>query len=180
AIGRRNAGTPPSGKSRLYPAPALRACCRADLSRVPRMPRWLCQPRHAGRAWYYPFTLAPGSDPRHESRVALLGSTDELAAILDRPAHGTVNAAREALGVRLRTGIERCADVHRSRQTRGCQHAKPEMGGHARLVRPVYATVVVADGHGDHRHAHAVQQPEEARVKRAGQPLRAGGACGKD
>src|SRR2546428_9990457 len=42
--------------------------------RVPRMPRWLRQPRHAGRAWYYPFTLASGSDPRHESRVALLAS----------------------------------------------------------------------------------------------------------
>ena len=42
-----------------------------DLSRVPRMPRWLRQPRHPGRAWYYPFTLASGSDPRHESRVAL-------------------------------------------------------------------------------------------------------------
>src|SRR5438552_15384308 len=33
------------------------------------MPRWLRQPRHPGRAWYYPFTLASGSDPRHESRV---------------------------------------------------------------------------------------------------------------
>src|SRR6476660_2909237 len=41
-------------------------------SRVPRLPRWLRQPRHVGRAWYYPFTLASGSDPRHESRVALL------------------------------------------------------------------------------------------------------------
>src|SRR5256712_4259974 len=40
--------------------------------RVPRMPRWLRQPRHAGRAWYYPFTLASGSDPRHGSRVGLL------------------------------------------------------------------------------------------------------------
>src|SRR5204862_7207639 len=42
------------------------------LSRVPRMPRGLPQPRHAGGAWYCPFTLASGSDPRHESRVALL------------------------------------------------------------------------------------------------------------
>src|SRR5439155_101979 len=40
--------------------------------RVPRMPRWLRQPRHGSRAWYCPFTLASGSDPRHESRVALL------------------------------------------------------------------------------------------------------------
>src|SRR5256712_9076444 len=37
------------------------------------MPRWLRQPRHGSRAWYCPFTLASGSDPRHESRVALLG-----------------------------------------------------------------------------------------------------------
>src|SRR5437667_8144621 len=40
--------------------------------RVPRMPRWLRQPRHGSRAWYCPCTLASGSDPRHESRVALL------------------------------------------------------------------------------------------------------------
>src|SRR5437763_9840879 len=33
----------------------------------------LRQPRHGSRAWYCPFTLASGSDPRHESRVALLG-----------------------------------------------------------------------------------------------------------
>src|SRR5213076_1525422 len=42
--------------------------------RVPRMPRWLRQPRHGSRAWYCPFTLASGSDPRHESRVALLAA----------------------------------------------------------------------------------------------------------
>src|SRR6266446_8172503 len=40
--------------------------------RVPRMPRWLRQPRHGSRVWYCPFTLASGSDPRHESRVAIL------------------------------------------------------------------------------------------------------------
>src|SRR5437762_1197184 len=33
----------------------------------------LRQPRHGSRAWYCPVTLASGSDPRHESRVALLG-----------------------------------------------------------------------------------------------------------
>src|SRR5947208_12343044 len=54
----------PTATSRLQPE-------GIDLSRVPRMPRWLRQPRHPGRAWYYPFTLASGSDPRHESRVAL-------------------------------------------------------------------------------------------------------------
>src|SRR5947208_13474991 len=32
----------------------------------------LRQPRHGSRAWYCPFTLASGSDPRHQSRVALL------------------------------------------------------------------------------------------------------------
>src|SRR5204863_5589640 len=32
----------------------------------------------AGRAWYYPLTLASGSDPRHESRVALLGPAARL------------------------------------------------------------------------------------------------------
>src|SRR5207247_2404762 len=54
-----------------------------DLLRVPRMPRWLCQPRHAGRAWYYPFTLASGSDPRHESRVGLLAmDRKQLADLL--------------------------------------------------------------------------------------------------
>src|SRR5947199_1496378 len=45
---------------------------RSRAGRVPRMPRWLCQPRHGNRAWYCPFTLASGSDPRHGSRVALL------------------------------------------------------------------------------------------------------------
>src|SRR5439155_1763905 len=50
------------------------ACASIDLSRVLRMPRWLRQPRHAGRAWYYPLTLASGSDPRHESRVVFLAS----------------------------------------------------------------------------------------------------------
>src|SRR2546428_622011 len=39
------------------------------------MPRWLRQPRHGSRAWYCPFTLASGSDPRHESRVALLDAS---------------------------------------------------------------------------------------------------------
>src|SRR5438093_3857858 len=45
--------------------------------RVPRMPRWLRQPRHGSRAWYCPFTLASGSDPRHESRVAKLAEQDQ-------------------------------------------------------------------------------------------------------
>src|SRR2546427_10286123 len=44
----------------------------ARAGRVPRMPRWLRQPRHGSRAWYCPFTLASGSDPTHESPVALL------------------------------------------------------------------------------------------------------------
>ena len=57
-----------------------------DLSRVPRMPRWLRQPRHAGRAWYYPFTLASGSDPRHESRVALLEAARDARPIRSQPA----------------------------------------------------------------------------------------------
>src|SRR5438552_3200740 len=38
----------------------------------------LRQPRHGSRAWYCPFTLASGSDPRHESRVALLAATHPL------------------------------------------------------------------------------------------------------
>src|SRR5216117_3107048 len=50
-------------------------------SRVPRMPRLLRQPRHAGGAWYCPFTLASGSDPRHESRVALLALPEERARV---------------------------------------------------------------------------------------------------
>src|SRR5437867_1123727 len=43
-------------------------------SRVLRRPPGLRQTRHAGRAWYYPLTLASGSDPRHESRVVFLAS----------------------------------------------------------------------------------------------------------
>src|SRR2546429_3208657 len=51
--------------------------------RVPRMPRWLRQPRHGSRAWYCPFTLASGSDPRHESRVALLARTPSGLQVSD-------------------------------------------------------------------------------------------------
>ena len=51
--------------------------------RVPRMPRWLGQPRHGSRAWYCPFTLASGSDPRHESRVALLARTPSGPQVSD-------------------------------------------------------------------------------------------------
>src|SRR5437899_790021 len=61
--------TPKAGGFTAAAASADRAM-RAG--RVPRMPRWLRQPRHGSRAWYCPFTLASGSDPRHESRVALL------------------------------------------------------------------------------------------------------------
>src|SRR5439155_18945367 len=60
--------------------------------RVPRMPRWLGRPRHASRAWYYRFTLASGSDPRHESRVALLALVQLLLALLH-----PVDALLEAL-----------------------------------------------------------------------------------
>src|SRR5881227_2009500 len=63
--------TPKAGGFTAAAASADRAM-RAG--RVPRMPRWLRQPRHGSRAWYCPFTLASGSDPRHESRVALLES----------------------------------------------------------------------------------------------------------
>src|SRR5438105_4736397 len=63
---------------RMSPASADRAM-RAG--RVPRMPRWLRQPRHGSRAWYCPFTLASGSDPRHESRVALLGRPRDDAVL---------------------------------------------------------------------------------------------------
>src|SRR5205823_12764555 len=35
----------------------------------------LRQPRHGSRAWYCPFTLASGSDPRHGSRVAWVRSS---------------------------------------------------------------------------------------------------------
>src|SRR2546425_456135 len=61
--------TPKAGGFTAAAASADRAM-RAG--RVPRMPRWLRQPRHGSRAWYCPVTLASGSDPRHESRVALL------------------------------------------------------------------------------------------------------------
>src|SRR5207245_4850530 len=61
--------TPKAGGFTAAAASADRAM-RAG--RVPRMPRWLRQPRHGSRAWYCPFTLASGSDPRHESRVARL------------------------------------------------------------------------------------------------------------
>src|SRR5204863_8629917 len=61
--------TPKAGGFTAAAASADRAM---HAGRVPRMPRWLRQPRHGSRAWYCPFTLASGSDPRHESRVALL------------------------------------------------------------------------------------------------------------
>src|SRR5947207_7093000 len=43
----------------------------------------LRQPRHGSRAWYCPFTLASGSDPRHESRVALLARTPSGPQVSD-------------------------------------------------------------------------------------------------
>src|SRR2546426_2180172 len=55
-----------------FTAAAASAYRAMRAGRVPRMPRWLRQPRHGSRAWYCPFTLASGSDPKHESRVALL------------------------------------------------------------------------------------------------------------
>src|SRR5436309_1926770 len=61
--------TPKAGGFTAAAASADRAM-RAG--RVPRIPRWLRQPRHGSRARYCPFTLASGSDPRHESRVGLL------------------------------------------------------------------------------------------------------------
>src|SRR5205823_14890781 len=61
--------TPKAGGFTAAAASADRAM-RAG--RVPHMPRWLRQPRHGSRAWNCPFTLASGSDPRHESRVAFL------------------------------------------------------------------------------------------------------------
>src|SRR5437016_5653526 len=65
----------PSSVKRTVAASPHREAASADRAmragRVPRMPRWLRQPRHGSRAWYCPFTLASGSDPRHESRVAL-------------------------------------------------------------------------------------------------------------
>src|SRR5205823_6403669 len=60
--------TPNAGGFTAAAASADRAI---GAGRVPRMPRWLRQPRHGSRAWYSPCTLASGSDPRHESRVAL-------------------------------------------------------------------------------------------------------------
>src|SRR5213593_3260196 len=72
----RGLSSPP--KAGGFTAAAASADRAMRAGRVPRMPRWLCQPRHAGRAWYYPLTLASGSDPRHESRVALLGPAARL------------------------------------------------------------------------------------------------------
>src|SRR2546426_7436099 len=54
------------------------------------------RPRHAARAGHRAFHSRVRSRPEMYLGSASLGSTDELAAILDRPAHGTVNAAREA------------------------------------------------------------------------------------
>src|SRR3989441_12306773 len=72
--------------------PRRRLCARAmRAGRVPRMPRWLRQPRHGSRAWYCPFTLASGSDPRHESRVALLASRAE-------PSRAASSTRRRLLG----------------------------------------------------------------------------------
>src|SRR5947209_14407375 len=73
--------SPPKAGSFTAAAASADRAMRAG--RVPRMPRWLRQPRHGSRAWYCPFTLASGSDPRHESRVALLGLGREH--LLDDP-----------------------------------------------------------------------------------------------
>src|SRR5205807_2886803 len=70
--------SPPKAGGFTAAAPSADRAMRAG--RVPRMPRWLRQPRHGSRAWYCRFTLASGSDPRHESRVALLAPRRGAAA----------------------------------------------------------------------------------------------------
>src|SRR5881392_3353719 len=75
----RHAGYAPGAhRSRAY------LVCRAGFRR----------PRHAARAGHRAFHSRVRSRPEMYLGSASLGSTDELAAILDRPAHGTVNAAR--------------------------------------------------------------------------------------
>src|SRR3989442_2551739 len=105
--------------------------------RVPRMPRWLRQPRHGSRAWYCPFTLASGSDPRHESRVALLAP----APIYARRGGG---------------GAEAVVDVHDDDTCRaGIQH--PEQRGEHAEMR------AVADA-GRHRaHRPVDESADDAR-----------------
>src|SRR5436309_1519310 len=79
--------TPKAGGFTAAAASADRAM-RAG--RVPRMPRWLSQPWHGSRAWYCPFALASGSDPRHGSRVALLAPESRY----HRPRAGVVKDAQ--------------------------------------------------------------------------------------
>src|SRR5438046_7212618 len=87
----------------------------------------LCQPRHGSRAWYCPFTLASGSDPRHESRVTLLAP----APIYARRGGG---------------GAETVVDVHDDDTRRaGIQH--PEQRGEPAEMR----AVADAGRHRDHR-----------------------------
>src|SRR3989442_8962284 len=84
----------------------------------PRMPRWLCQPRHASRAWYYPFTLASGSDPRHESRVALLATGADAGV-------GTECGDR---GMRVRSCEERGTEIGRTEE-------RGDLGQDVQMVR---------------------------------------------
>src|SRR5205823_4073131 len=113
--------TPKAGGFTAAAASADRAM-RAG--RVPRMPRWLRQPRHGSRAWYCPFTLASGSDPRHESRVALLAEPGDRVA--HRGLH--VRRAHERRDHRDRVGsrgphggggVDRDATDRDDRQTAG-------------------------------------------------------------
>src|SRR2546426_4064848 len=104
------------------------------------MPRWLRQPRHGSLAWYCPFTLASGSDPRHESRVAFLA----LAVAL-------VVRQLEALEVPDVLRRERVLARTLDQQPAVARRRLPSLRRHGRSVRerrdPVLAAV--GDGHAE-------------------------------
>src|SRR5439155_24782893 len=120
-----------------------------------------------------------GWRPRGDGRYRVYIFSDELVEVLDGAADRMVGRPREALAVRLGARIERRADVHGHRQARSGEDTRPEMRDEPGVVRPVRATVTVADRHRDDRDAEAVEQSEEPRVKGPRQPLGAGLAFGE-
>src|SRR5206468_4277925 len=111
-----------------------------------------------------------GWRPRGDGRYRVYIFSDELVEVLDGAADRMVGRPREALAVRLGARIERRADVHGHRQARSGENPRPEMRDEPAVVRPVRATVAVADRHRDDRDAEAVEQSEEPRVKGPRQP----------
>src|SRR3989442_2810486 len=123
-------------------------------SRVPRMPRWLRQPRHAGGAWYCPFTLASGSDPRHESRVALLEVREPGAVALLAPANHGEEEVLQAARDRSRRAVADAPVVELADRRHLGRRA-----GEERLVRQV--DLVAREALLARRETQVGEQPED-------------------